>query len=108
MTLWTLGMAYWQHVNIGVKPDESYLKLAEECVAKAIVLEPESAPGHHVRRLILWLRGNIQEAANERGCQPPGAIIPQSAYASQSRVVPTHDVLLQNWFHDLIERVPVP
>jgi eukaryotic-like serine/threonine-protein kinase len=61
----TLGMAYWQHVNIGIRPAERYLQQAEECVAKAFLLSPGSAPGHCVRGLIWVSRGNIQEATRE-------------------------------------------
>jgi tetratricopeptide (TPR) repeat protein len=61
----TLGMAYWQHANIGIRPAERYLQQAEECVAKALLLSPGSAPGHRVRGLIWVSRGNIQEATRE-------------------------------------------
>jgi TolB-like protein len=61
----TLGMAYWQHANIGIRPAERYLQQAEECVANAFLLSPGSALGHCLRGLIWVSRGNIQEAVRE-------------------------------------------
>jgi serine/threonine protein kinase len=60
----TLGTAYWQHINAGVRPAEQYLQKAEECVAKVFQLEPDSAAGHYLRGLIWLTRGNIQEAVS--------------------------------------------
>ena len=61
----TPGMAYWQHVNVGVSPDERYLHQAEECVTKVFQLEPGSARGHYLRGLICMPRGHMQEAVKE-------------------------------------------
>jgi tetratricopeptide (TPR) repeat protein len=58
----TLGTAYWQHINAGVRPAEHYLQKAEECVVRVFQLEPDSAPGHYLRGLIWLTRGNLQEA----------------------------------------------
>ena len=58
----TLGMAYWQHVNAGIRPDEHFLHQAEECVTKVFRLEPGSARGHYLHGLICAPRGNAQEA----------------------------------------------
>ena len=59
-----LGMAYWQHINAGVRPDEQYLQQAEECAGKVFQLAPESAEGHHLRGLIGLARGEVQKAAD--------------------------------------------
>ena len=63
----TLGMAYWQHVNAGLAPDERYLHQAEECAEKAFQLDPETVSGRYVRALVLLHRGQAQRAVLELG-----------------------------------------
>lgn len=46
------GMIYWQFVNVGLKPVEtydSYLRKAESCATKVFELNPESSKGYVLR-----------------------------------------------------------
>jgi tetratricopeptide (TPR) repeat protein len=59
-------MIYWQYVNVGLKPVETYddyLKKAEACAAKVFALNPDSSKGYVLRGSILNNRAD-----------PPGAI----------------------------------
>jgi eukaryotic-like serine/threonine-protein kinase len=46
------GMIYWQYVNVGLRPVETYddhLGRAEACVARIFALDPESSKGYSLR-----------------------------------------------------------
>jgi serine/threonine protein kinase len=55
-----LGFAYWNLVNIGVQQEE-YLAKAEDCVRKALKIDPEFPKGHAILGWVSCLKGNTQE-----------------------------------------------
>jgi eukaryotic-like serine/threonine-protein kinase len=62
LLLYSLGMAYWQFVNAGIRPDRSYLEKARECAAKVLELDPESPCGYRLQGMVLVHEGRNQEA----------------------------------------------
>jgi serine/threonine protein kinase len=54
------GTAYLQYVNAGIRPDDRYLDLAEDCARTVFRLNPESAPG-------FVLLGRVQIARAHHG-----------------------------------------
>ena len=49
------GWIYWQYVNVGLRPAETYednLRKAEACVERIFALDPESSKGHALRGAI--------------------------------------------------------
>jgi serine/threonine protein kinase/Tfp pilus assembly protein PilF len=61
----TLACAIGQHLWAGVPVDESYLRKADEYVAKSFALAPDSHYGHLARGLLLHGRGEFQAAARD-------------------------------------------
>jgi non-specific serine/threonine protein kinase len=60
-----MGEAYIQYINMAIRPDESYLQKAEECVRKVFDLNPESSHGYHLKGFINWKKGNVKEACKD-------------------------------------------
>jgi len=65
LLLATMGTVYFQYINLGIAADESFLKKAEEYAGRVFEIDPESPPGHRLRGLIHWKRGNVQEGVKE-------------------------------------------
>jgi len=55
-----LGFVYFQYVNLGIKTDETYLRKAEDYVARAFALEPDISYGHFVLGLLQLFRNPKQ------------------------------------------------
>ena len=58
----TMGFAYWQLVNMGVR-QEDYLEKAHESVDRALALNPEHPSAHAVLGFICFLEGDQQQSA---------------------------------------------
>jgi serine/threonine protein kinase len=56
------GTVYWQYVNAGIRPDDRYLDLAEDCVRKLFLLNRESAPGFTLLGLVQIARARHGDA----------------------------------------------
>jgi non-specific serine/threonine protein kinase len=56
------GTVYWQYVNAGIRPDDRYLDLAEDCAKKIFQLNPESGPGFTLLGLVQIARARHAEA----------------------------------------------
>jgi serine/threonine protein kinase len=73
------GTVYWQYVNAGIKPGDSYLDLAEACAMKAFRLNPESAPGFLVLGLVQLARAHHADAL--KSLRRALSIEPNNVYA---------------------------
>jgi non-specific serine/threonine protein kinase len=60
-----LGTIYAQYIHFGIRKDESYLRKAEDCVAKVLASNPGSSPGHYLKGFTQWWRGKPKEAVRE-------------------------------------------
>ena len=60
----TLGVIFYQYVNMGLNREEN-LRKAEETVAKIFLLEPDSPYGHRLLGLIQLRLGKAKEAARQ-------------------------------------------
>ncbi len=58
----TEGLIQWMHVNSGITPDETRLVRAEECIDRALALDPECGQAIFVRGIVSGLRGRVEEA----------------------------------------------
>jgi len=58
----SLGIVYWQYVNGALTLDEAYLDKAEECAARVLQRNRESAVGHELRGLVEYARGRRHDA----------------------------------------------
>ena len=56
------GTVYWQYVNAGIRPDDRYLDMAEDCAKKVFRLDSESASGVLLLGLVQMARGHRAEA----------------------------------------------
>ena len=59
---YSLGMAYFQFINIGIKTDAKYLDMAEEYAKKAIQLNPSSPDALSLISMIHETRGDVRKA----------------------------------------------
>ena len=62
------GLAYWQHVNVGIVPVsqyDEYLQKAEACAMKVFAINPESAKGYGLRGAIRHTRADPNGAARD-------------------------------------------
>jgi serine/threonine protein kinase len=73
------GTVYWQYVNAGIKPDDRYLDLAEDCAKKVFRLNPESAPGYALLGLVQMARAQHGKAF--RSLKHALSIEPNNAHA---------------------------
>jgi TolB-like protein len=73
------GTVYWQYVNAGIKPDERYLEMAEDCARKAFRLNPESAQGFLLLGLVQIARARHGDAL--RSLRRAVAIEPNNVHA---------------------------
>jgi non-specific serine/threonine protein kinase len=56
------GTVYWQYVNAGIRPDDRYLDMAEDCAKKVFRLDSESASGFQLLGLVQMARGHHADA----------------------------------------------
>jgi eukaryotic-like serine/threonine-protein kinase len=58
----TEGLIHWMHVNSGVSSDETRLGRADECVGRALALDPACGQAIFVRGIVAGLRGRVEES----------------------------------------------
>jgi eukaryotic-like serine/threonine-protein kinase len=75
----SLGTLYWQYVNAAIKPDDGYVKRAEELAQKVFSLNPDSGAGHSLMGMVRQNQGRPQEAI--RSFKRALAIDPNDVYA---------------------------
>jgi tetratricopeptide (TPR) repeat protein len=61
----TEGLIHWMRVNSGITPDETRLVRAEECVRRALALDPDCAQAIFVRGIVSGSRGRVEEALSD-------------------------------------------
>jgi len=61
----TMGMVYFQYVNVGIKADEKYLDKAESYAQKTFIMNPDSARGYVLMGMINETRGKFYDAVND-------------------------------------------
>jgi hypothetical protein len=54
------------HVNSGITPEETRLVRAEECIERALALDPECGQAIFVRGIVSGLRGRLEEGVSAR------------------------------------------
>jgi serine/threonine protein kinase/tetratricopeptide (TPR) repeat protein len=57
-----MGTAYWLYVNAGIRPDELYIRKAEECAQKIFELDPESPHRYFLLGAVQVHGAKMQEA----------------------------------------------
>src|SRR4030095_13736454 len=75
----SLGTLYWQYVNAAIKPDDGYIRQAEELARKVCSMNPDSSPGHALMGMVRQNQGRPQEAV--RSFKRSLAIDPNDVYA---------------------------
>ena len=105
----TIGQAYLLYLVWGIKTDERYLDQAEECARKAFALNPDSGPGHALRGMIAYKRGDRLESARllKRALEiwpanPDALIWLVSLYARAGKAAP-----MRHWLTKLLEVDPL-
>jgi tetratricopeptide (TPR) repeat protein len=53
------------HVNSGITPEETRLVRAEECIERALALDPECGQAIFVRGIVSGLRGRLEEGVTD-------------------------------------------
>jgi serine/threonine protein kinase/Tfp pilus assembly protein PilF len=61
----TDGLIQWMHVNSGLTPEETRLVRAEECIERALALDPECGQAIFVRGIVSGLRGRLEEGVTD-------------------------------------------
>ena len=73
------GTVYWQYVNAGIRPDDRYVDMAEECARKIFRFDSESAAGFLLLGLVQMARGH--RADGLRSLKRTLAIEPNNVHA---------------------------